>query len=126
MSYRKNRQAVKEGKILKERRQELGFTQLEVASECGVELQQYQRFEYGQRSRNGLMLHYSSRSTKVWNSIHTTCFSLKGNDFQGYKPAPTPKKGRGGLVSANKCSNTSPWTLITISNYRNMSMPLWQ
>ena len=43
MSYRKNRQAVKEGKILKERRQELGFTQLEVASECGVELQQYQR-----------------------------------------------------------------------------------
>lgn len=49
MSYRKDRQAVKEGKILKERRQELGFTQLEVASECGVELQQYQRLEYGQR-----------------------------------------------------------------------------
>lgn len=49
MSSKIDQQAVKEGKILKERRQELGFTQLEVASECGVELQQYQRFEYGQR-----------------------------------------------------------------------------
>ena len=35
--------------ILKERRRELGLTQIEVAMESGIELQQYQRFEKGSR-----------------------------------------------------------------------------
>ena len=35
--------------ILKERRKELGLTQIEVAMESGIELQQYQRFESGSR-----------------------------------------------------------------------------
>ena len=35
--------------ILKARRKELGLTQTEVARECGIELQAYQKFEYGLR-----------------------------------------------------------------------------
>ena len=35
--------------ILKERRMELGLTQIQVAMESGIELQQYQRFEKGIR-----------------------------------------------------------------------------
>ena len=35
--------------ILKGRRKELGLTQIEVAMESGIELQQYQRFEKGIR-----------------------------------------------------------------------------
>ena len=38
----------KEGKILRERRQELGLTQMEVALELNMSLHQYQRFEYGE------------------------------------------------------------------------------
>ena len=34
---------------LKERRMELGLTQIQVAMESGIELQQYQRFEKGIR-----------------------------------------------------------------------------
>ena len=49
MNRHNDRIAIKEGQILRERRQELGFTQLEVALQSGIELQQYQRFEYGQR-----------------------------------------------------------------------------
>lgn len=36
-------------RILKERRTELGLTQIQVAMESGIELQQYQRFEKGIR-----------------------------------------------------------------------------
>ena len=35
------------GMILKERREELGYTQQQVADETGMELQQYQRYEHG-------------------------------------------------------------------------------
>ena len=35
--------------ILKERRTELGLTQVQVAMESGIELQQYQRYEMGKR-----------------------------------------------------------------------------
>ena len=38
-----------EGRILRERRMELGMTQEEVALELGISLQQYQRYEYGER-----------------------------------------------------------------------------
>ena len=34
-------------KILKERREELGYTQQQVADETRMELQQYQRYEHG-------------------------------------------------------------------------------
>lgn len=47
---KRERRAVREGRILRERRNELGFTQMEVAMMSRVELQQYQRFEYGKRS----------------------------------------------------------------------------
>ncbi len=33
--------------ILKRRREELGYTQPQVADETGMELRQYQRYEYG-------------------------------------------------------------------------------
>ena len=33
--------------ILKSRREELGYTQQQVADETGMELRQYQRYEYG-------------------------------------------------------------------------------
>ena len=35
------------GLILKKRREELGYTQQQVADETGMELQQYQRYEHG-------------------------------------------------------------------------------
>ena len=38
----------REGKMLRERRKELGLTQMEVALELQMSLHQYQRFEYGE------------------------------------------------------------------------------
>lgn len=38
-----------EGQIIRERRIELGLTQEQVAIEIGMSLQQYQRYEYGER-----------------------------------------------------------------------------
>lgn len=35
--------------VLKKRRQKLGLTQQEVANRAGIQLKQYQRFEYGDR-----------------------------------------------------------------------------
>ena len=37
-----------EGQVLRERRQELGLTQLDVALELGMSIHQYQRYEYGE------------------------------------------------------------------------------
>ena len=37
-----------EGLVLRERRQELGMTQLDVALELGMSIHQYQRYEYGE------------------------------------------------------------------------------
>lgn len=39
----------REAPILKKRRKELGLTQTEIAEAIGVQLQQYQMFEYGTR-----------------------------------------------------------------------------
>ena len=39
----------REGQIIRERRIELGLTQEETAIELGISLQQYQRYEYGER-----------------------------------------------------------------------------
>jgi DNA-binding XRE family transcriptional regulator len=39
----------REAMILKKRRKELGLTQSEVADAIGIQLQQYQMFEYGTR-----------------------------------------------------------------------------
>lgn len=39
----------REGQIIRERRNELGLTQEQVAIEVGMSLQQYQRYEYGER-----------------------------------------------------------------------------
>ena len=39
----------REALILKKRRKELGLTQTDVADAIGVQLQQYQKFEYGTR-----------------------------------------------------------------------------
>lgn len=36
-------------RIMKKRREELGFRQGDVAEEAGITLQQYQNFEYGKR-----------------------------------------------------------------------------
>ncbi|MBR3383290.1 MAG: helix-turn-helix transcriptional regulator [Clostridia bacterium] len=38
-----------EGQIIRERRIELGLTQEQAAMELGISLQQYQRYEYGER-----------------------------------------------------------------------------
>lgn len=39
----------REGRMLRDRRIELGLTQEEAALELGISLQQYQRYEYGDR-----------------------------------------------------------------------------
>ena len=39
----------REGRIIRERRIELGLTQEQAALELGISLQQYQRYEYGKR-----------------------------------------------------------------------------
>lgn len=41
--------ADREGRILRDRRVELGMTQEEASLELGISLQQYQRYEYGDR-----------------------------------------------------------------------------
>ncbi len=39
----------REATILRDRRNELGFSQQAVATEVGLQVRQYQRFEYGQQ-----------------------------------------------------------------------------
>lgn len=39
----------REARILKARRKELGLSQTEVALNAGIQIQQYQKFEYGER-----------------------------------------------------------------------------
>ena len=39
----------REARILKARRKELGMSQTEVALNAGIQIQQYQKFEYGER-----------------------------------------------------------------------------
>lgn len=39
----------REGQIIRDRRIELGLTQEQAAMELGISLQQYQRYEYGER-----------------------------------------------------------------------------
>ena len=47
----------REAEILRNRRKELGLTQMEAAVRAGLVLQQYQRFEYGnQRLSNANMI----------------------------------------------------------------------
>ena len=48
----------REAKILRERRTELGISQQALATEIGIEVRQYQRFEYGQQqiSRSNMKL----------------------------------------------------------------------
>ena len=40
----------RESRMLRERRLELGLSQHEIAVECSMTIQQYQRYEYGVRS----------------------------------------------------------------------------
>ena len=52
-----NDRSKKEAEILRNRRKELGLTQMEAAVRAGLVLQQYQRFEYGnQRLSNVNMI----------------------------------------------------------------------
>ena len=52
-----NDRSKKEAEILRNRRKELGLTQMETAMKAGIVLQQYQRFEYGnQRLSNANMI----------------------------------------------------------------------
>ena len=37
----------REAKLIRERRKSLGLTQIQTAVQIGIELQQYQRYEYG-------------------------------------------------------------------------------
>lgn len=48
----------REAKILKQRRKELGLSQMDVAINAGIQIQQYQKFEYGDRklSNSSMML----------------------------------------------------------------------
>lgn len=43
----KKRKEEREARMLRERRAAMGMTQGQVAAEIGIELQQYQRYEYG-------------------------------------------------------------------------------
>ena len=44
-----NRQITREGKMLRKARLKLGFSQQQVATMAGMQIRQYQRFEYGER-----------------------------------------------------------------------------
>lgn len=46
----------REARILRERRQELHLTQQDIAIEVGLQLRQYQRFEYGERKLSSATL----------------------------------------------------------------------
>ena len=62
------------GRLLRERRLELGLTQEEVALDLGMSIHQYQRYEYGDRklmnspmrgnTRGGFF--YSNTSGRTW------------------------------------------------------------
>ncbi len=54
-----------EGAILRQRRLELGMTQMEVARESGIELQHYQQFEYGVRPFSNCRLRIGLRICAV-------------------------------------------------------------
>ena len=45
-----NRQITREGKMLRKARLKLGFSQQQVATMAGMQIRQYQRFEYGERN----------------------------------------------------------------------------
>ncbi len=45
-----NNKTEREAKILRNRRVELGMSQMDVALNAEIQIQQYQRFEYGDRS----------------------------------------------------------------------------
>lgn len=49
MSKKLSREAL----ILKKRRKEMGMTQTDVAGQVGIQLQQYQLYEYGKRRISG-------------------------------------------------------------------------
>ena len=55
----------REGQIIRERRIELGLTQEQVAVEIGMSLQQYQRYEYGERK-------FSNCAMRIGHLIYTT------------------------------------------------------
>ena len=40
---------IRSGQLLKEARERMGYSQLEVAPLVGIQIRQYQRFEYGER-----------------------------------------------------------------------------
>ncbi len=44
-----NKKIGREAMILKKRRKEMGMTQTDVAGQVGIQLQQYQLYEYGKR-----------------------------------------------------------------------------
>ena len=60
-----NTEAKKIGKILGNRRRELGFTQLEVAVELGMSIHQYQRYEYGEHNLANSQMHIGLRVCAV-------------------------------------------------------------
>ena len=41
--------SIRSGQLLKEARERMGYSQLEVATLVGIQIRQYQRFEYGER-----------------------------------------------------------------------------
>lgn len=53
-----NNKTEREAKILRNRRKELGMSQMDVAINSGIQIRQYQRFEYGDRilSNSSMML----------------------------------------------------------------------
>ena len=57
-----NRQITREGEMLRKARLKLGYSQQQVATMAGMQIRQYQRFEYGEREvyrvnlRAGLLL----------------------------------------------------------------------
>ena len=57
-----NRQITREGEMLRKARLKLGYSQQQVATMAGMQIRQYQRFEYGEREvyrvnlRTGLLM----------------------------------------------------------------------
>lgn len=88
MSKCKSNADDREAQLLRQRRLELGFSQQEVATEVGLQIRQYQRFEYGERKLSNANLKLGLR---VCAALELEPYDFA---FENGKDMAIPKKKR--------------------------------
>ena len=83
----------REGRIIRERRIELGLTQEETAIELGISLQQYQRYEYGERKFQTAPCGSGSGYVRSWSPILLK-LSARNNGFCNIRTASPTRSTR--------------------------------